>query len=76
MQKLISKKLKINSHTTMDIAEKLYQKGLISYPRTETNVFNPSINLLTFIEEQKKSSIWGNYASRLLDGIFEVYERI
>ncbi len=60
----------------MDIAEKLYQKGLISYPRTETNVFNPSINLLTFIEEQKKSSIWGNYASRLLDGIFEVYERI
>lgn len=71
MQKLVSKKLKINSHTTMDIAEKLYQKGLISYPRTETNVFNPSINLLAFIEEQKKSGTWGNYATRLLDGMFK-----
>ena len=52
----------------MEIAEKLYQKGLISYPRTETTVFNPSMNLTAFIEEQKKSQIWGNYANRILDG--------
>jgi DNA topoisomerase-3 len=69
MTKLISKKLKINSHMAMDIAEKLYQKGLISYPRTETQIFNSSMNLTTFIEEQKKSQIWGPYANRLLDGI-------
>ena len=75
MQKLISRKLKINSHVAMEIAEKLYQKGYISYPRTETTVFNPTINLTTFIEEQKKSSIWGPYAERLLDGKIITYIR-
>jgi DNA topoisomerase IA len=39
MQKLVSRKLKISSHVTMDVAEKLYQKGYISYPRTETQKY-------------------------------------
>jgi DNA topoisomerase-3 len=38
-QKLVSRKLKISSHVAMDIAEKLYQKGYISYPRTETQKY-------------------------------------
>jgi len=32
-------KLKISSHELMDIAEKLYNSGFISYPRTETDFF-------------------------------------
>ena len=36
MQKLISRKLKMSSAKAMEIAEKLYNKGFISYPRTET----------------------------------------
>ena len=42
MQKLVSRKLKISSHVTMDVAEKLYQKGFISYPRTETQKYSNS----------------------------------
>lgn len=33
-QKLVTDKLKMSSAQAMDIAEKLYQKGFISYPRT------------------------------------------
>lgn len=39
MQKLASKKLHIGSDQTMEIAEKLYQEGFLSYPRTETDSF-------------------------------------
>ena len=42
MTKLISRKLHINSKEAMDIAEKLYRDGLISYPRTETQKYKPS----------------------------------
>ena len=34
----------------MDIAEKLYNKGLISYPRTETNFFNANFGYLEIIK--------------------------
>jgi DNA topoisomerase III len=44
-QKLISRKLKISPEQAMQIMEKLYNKGFLSYPRTETNKFNPTINL-------------------------------
>jgi DNA topoisomerase-3 len=67
MQKLISKKLRINSHQAMEIAEKLYQKGFISYPRTETQKFKNE-NLKRLVEEQKQSSKWGSYAVELLEG--------
>jgi DNA topoisomerase III len=33
LQKLASKKLSINAQDTMKIAESLYNKGIISYPR-------------------------------------------
>lgn len=46
LEKLGSKKLKISAKQTMTIAEKLYQQGFISYPRTETNKFSPDVNLV------------------------------
>lgn len=45
LEKLGSRKLKINAKEVMTIAEKLYTQGLISYPRTETNIFSNEINL-------------------------------
>jgi DNA topoisomerase-3 len=33
----------------MDIAEKLYNRGYISYPRTETNSFPKTLNLKDLI---------------------------
>jgi hypothetical protein len=44
-QKLAVKKLRMSSEKAMKIAESLYQKGIISYPRTETNVFPYTMNL-------------------------------
>ena len=35
----------------MEIAEKLYQRGFISYPRTETEKFARNINLVSIINE-------------------------
>ena len=43
-QKIGSGRLNLNVHTLMSIAEKLYTKGLISYPRTETTTYYPLIS--------------------------------
>lgn len=45
MEKLGSRKLKLSAKQTMTIAEKLYTQGLISYPRTETNIFSKEMDL-------------------------------
>ncbi|MCQ2817944.1 MAG: DNA topoisomerase, partial [archaeon] len=69
MQKLISRKLRINSHEAMDIAEKLYQKGLISYPRTETQKYTGSQygEIRRVVEAFQDSPTMGDYCRRLLD---------
>lgn len=54
----------------MKVAEDLYQKGFISYPRTETNVFEPDFVLEPLIEAQRNDPRWGQYAQRLLGGAF------
>lgn len=45
LEKLGSRKLKLSAKETMTIAEKLYSNGIISYPRTETNMFSTEIDL-------------------------------
>ena len=45
LEKLGSRKLKLPAKEVMTIAEKLYTKGIISYPRTETNMFSKEIDL-------------------------------
>lgn len=66
LQKTASRTLRINSHRTMEIAEALYNKGLISYPRTETDRFDKSYNLRDLVAKQISHPNWGQYASRLL----------
>lgn len=62
---MVSKKLRIGSAKAMEIAEKLYNRGFISYPRTETNSF-PEMNLREIVEELTKNSSFGGYASKIL----------
>lgn len=66
LEKLASRKLKINAKETMRIAEKLYNQGLISYPRTETNIFPSSLDLNNLIQQQTVDENWGQFAANLL----------
>ncbi|XP_037545396.1 DNA topoisomerase 3-alpha [Nematolebias whitei] len=67
LEKLASRKLRINAKETMKIAEKLYTQGFISYPRTETNIFPATLSLAPLVEQQTQSSEWGTFAQRVLD---------
>jgi DNA topoisomerase-3 len=39
----------------MEIMEKLYNRGYISYPRTETNKYNKTINLRDLVSKLTNS---------------------
>jgi ssDNA-binding Zn-finger/Zn-ribbon topoisomerase 1 len=51
----------------MKYAEALYNKGLISYPRTETDQFPAGFDFHTLIQQQVNDQRWGNYANDLLN---------
>lgn len=70
LQKMGSKYLRMDSQRIMHIAETLYQKGFISYPRTETDQFDRGMNLRAIVEKQVQGPRWGQYAQALLDGAF------
>lgn len=67
LEKLASRKLRINAKETMRIAEKLYTQGYISYPRTETNIFPKDLNLVTLVEQQAQDPHWGAFAQNILE---------
>ena len=47
----------------VQIAEKLYQQGFVSYPRTETDQFDPQFDFMTLIEKQRADPAWGTFAT-------------
>ncbi|MHA1269594.1 MAG: DNA topoisomerase I [Candidatus Helarchaeota archaeon] len=53
---------------TLKIAETLYLKSLISYPRTSSQIIPKNINLKQIIESLKKDSQYSLYCSKLLKG--------
>ncbi|XP_036143952.1 DNA topoisomerase 3-alpha isoform X2 [Monomorium pharaonis] len=67
LEKQGSRKLRINAKETMRIAERLYTQGLISYPRTETNIFPKELNLASLVEQQVTNPNWGGFAQNLLE---------
>ncbi|AET39231.1 DNA topoisomerase 3 Ecym_4154 [Eremothecium cymbalariae DBVPG len=66
LQKNCSKFLRMSAKQSLDAAEKLYQKGFISYPRTETDVFSKQMDLRALVQQQTAHQQWGAYASGLL----------
>lgn len=67
LEKSASRKLHISAKRTMDIAQKLYTKGFISYPRTETNKFPKDIDLRSLVALQIVDHQWGPFAQGLLN---------
>lgn len=70
MNKVVSTHLKISSHDCMKLAESLYNKGFISYPRTETNVFTQNIDLLQIVRIFAAQEPFAEYANKLIQGQF------
>ncbi|KAG2418694.1 DNA topoisomerase III [Aspergillus terreus] len=70
LQMMGSRYLRLDSQKIMKVAEALYTKGFISYPRTETDQFDKGIDLKKLVEKQLPDSNWGQYARGLLDGGF------
>ncbi|KAH9892651.1 prokaryotic type I DNA topoisomerase [Cubamyces lactineus] len=70
LQKAGSRLLKISPKRVLDIAEALYQRGFLSYPRTETDVFDPQFDFMTLIGKQTADPAWGGFASGLQNGGF------
>ena len=46
------------------MAEALYQRGLISYPRTETDSVDDNFDHRALMERQVPHTQWGAYAQR------------
>ncbi|KAK8847387.1 hypothetical protein IAR55_005245 [Kwoniella newhampshirensis] len=71
LQQSGSRLLRLAPKRVLDIAEKLYQKGILSYPRTETDQYDPQFDFNSLIQKQTHDNQWGQYAQKLLDGSFQ-----
>lgn len=69
-QRRASKYLKIEPQKAMEIAEKLYSQGFISYPRTETDSFPDNFEFIPIIRQLIDDPDVGQYA-RSLEQRFE-----
>lgn len=68
--RVASSGLGMGPHHAMQIAERLYTQGYISYPRTETTRYPENFDLLGALKLQQHNSDWGNEVSEILrDGI-------
>lgn len=68
LQKRASRWLGLPSEQTMRIAESLYTKGIISYPRTETEIFKEGTDLTALLQLHEQHHEWGGYTRSLLQG--------
>ncbi|KAF9650577.1 prokaryotic type I DNA topoisomerase [Thelephora ganbajun] len=71
LQKSGSRLLKLAPKKILDIAEKLYQQGFLSYPRTETDKFDPQFDFMSLVEKQMADPAWGGFARDLHQGAFQ-----
>jgi len=66
LERRASRFLNIRAKEALDTAENLYRDGLISYPRTETTIYPPTLDLRSIASMFTRHSLYGGYASTLL----------
>jgi DNA topoisomerase-3 len=71
LQKMATRFLRMSGQQAMTAAESLYNKGFISYPRTETDRFDSGMNLRALVQKQVTDNRWGAFAQNLVDGGFQ-----
>ena len=67
---MASRKLRMSAKQCMHTAEKLYLKGLISYVRTETNIWPRDMDFHSLVQMQTGDNRWGFFAKMCLDNGF------
>lgn len=67
MMKIASRMLGMGPHQTMSIAENLYIRGFISYPRTESSAYPPSFNLAGTLALHRNHPVWGRTVNELCE---------
>ncbi|PKS06825.1 hypothetical protein jhhlp_006901 [Lomentospora prolificans] len=70
LQKAATRLLRMTGQQAMTVAEALYNRGFISYPRTETDRFDKSMDLRALCRKQTQDNRWGTFAQGLVDGGF------
>jgi DNA topoisomerase-3 len=60
-----SSSMGIGPHQTMQVAERLYTQGYISYPRTETTRYSEEFPFKTILDSLKGSREWGDHITEL-----------
>ncbi|KDR67536.1 hypothetical protein GALMADRAFT_79789 [Galerina marginata CBS 339.88] len=68
LQKAGSRLLRLAPKKVLDLAEKLYNQGFVSYPRTETDEFDPQFDHMSLIGKQTVDPAWGEFATSLQQG--------
>ena len=73
LQRNCARFLRMNAKKSLAAAEKLYQKGFVSYPRTETDTFPQNMDLKSLVEKQAQldqpgnnKTAWASYAESLI----------
>uniref|UniRef100_A0A8C5EUX9 DNA topoisomerase n=1 Tax=Gouania willdenowi TaxID=441366 RepID=A0A8C5EUX9_GOUWI len=66
MLRVASSALGMGPQHTMQIAERLYTQGYISYPRTETTHYPENFDLKGALKQQANSPMWGEEVKALL----------
>ncbi|PON95541.1 DNA topoisomerase, type IA [Trema orientale] len=64
--KVASSALGLGPQTAMQIAERLYTRGFISYPRTESTAYPSSFDFKGTLGALTNNPTWGNYVRTLL----------
>ena len=60
---------------SLQVAERLYISGYISYPRTESTAYPPTFDFVSLLQNQTSHPVWGGYAAALLPGAGNAGER-
>ncbi|KAL6259332.1 hypothetical protein P5V15_009247 [Pogonomyrmex californicus] len=66
LMRIASSGLGMGPQHAMQIAERLYTQGYISYPRTETTSYPENFDLLSTLKQQQNSSEWGEEVRKII----------
>uniref|UniRef100_A0A1I8AWP4 DNA topoisomerase n=1 Tax=Meloidogyne hapla TaxID=6305 RepID=A0A1I8AWP4_MELHA len=65
LERLGSRFLRVSAKQILSSAERLYQNGFVSYPRTETNCYSNEFDLSSIVQALTQNNLWGQFATEI-----------